>query len=145
MATPTYEGTTALINDNFLPTIQADGSVTGGQVVYISGAYKAKVTDGARKDVYGVALITGADGKKITVVRRGIVRVKASGAISAGSRIASDAMGKVQAVGTTSAGSTYVQADVQGNYDKLETAFGRALTAASQDGDIIDADIYCTP
>ena len=63
------EGTTALVSDRYLITAQVDtgATVTAGQVVYISAAGfipSVKPTDGARKDVIGVALTGGAQRAK---------------------------------------------------------------------------------
>jgi hypothetical protein len=144
------EGTTALVNDRYLITAEVDSgaAVTAGQVVYVSAAGfipKVKPTDGARKDVIGVALTGGSAGKKITVICRGLLRVTASGAISVGSRISSSTAGKVAAVAATAAPSSYTQAGMQAEFDKTEQWIGRALTAASADGDVIYALIYCIP
>jgi len=145
-----FEGTSPLVSDRFLITAEVDSGATinAGQVVYISGAGaipKVKPTDGARKDVIGVALTGGTAGKKITVVCRGLVRVTASGAISAGSRISSANGGKVAAVAALDAPATYAEADMQTELNKVEQWIGRALTGASADGDVIYALISCLP
>jgi hypothetical protein len=144
------EGTTALVSDRYLITAEVDSgaTVTAGQVVYVSAAGfipKVKPTDGARKDVIGVALTGGAAGKKITVVCRGLVRATASGAITACSRISSSTAGKVAAVAALDAPASYSEAAMQTELDKIEQWIGRALTAASADGDVIYALIYCIP
>lgn len=145
-----FEGTSPLISDRYLITAEVDSgaSVVIGQVVYISSAGvipKVKPTDGARKDVIGVALTGGSAGKRITVVCRGLVRVTASGAISAGSRISSASNGKVAAVAALDAPETYAEADMQAELNKVEQWIGRALTGASSDGDAIYALISCMP
>jgi hypothetical protein len=144
------EGTTALVSDRYLITAEVDtgATVTAGQVVYVSAAGfipKVKPTDGARKDVVGVALTGGTAGKKITVVCRGLVRVTASAAITALSRISSSTAGKVAAVAALDAPASYNEATMQAELDKIEQWIGRALTAASADGDVIYALIYCIP
>ncbi len=144
------EGTTALVSDRYLITAEVDtgATVTAGQVVYVSAAGfipKVKPSDGARKDVIGVALTGGAAGKKITVICRGLVRVTASGAISVAARISSSTAGKVAAVVVMTAPSSYVQATIQTELDKTEQWIGRALTAASTDGDVIYALLSCIP
>jgi len=146
MAAPTLEGTTALISDRYIVTFQAGtGGVTAGQVVYLSAAWTVLPTDGARKDVVGVALTTAAAGKKVAVVCRGLVRVTASAAISPGARIKSAANGKVASVTALDAPTTYAEADMQTELDKIEHWIGKALKAASADGDVIEALIYCMP
>jgi len=139
MAAPTLEGTTALVSDRYILTFEAEADVTAGQVVYESSAWKVKPTDGARKDAIGVALTTAKAGKKLSVVCRGLVRVVASGAITAGSRIGSAANGKVQTIAALAAPATYSQAAMQAELDKIEQWIGRAITAASADGDVIYA------
>jgi hypothetical protein len=146
------EGTTALVSDRYLITAVVDtgATVTAGQVVYISAAGfipAVKPTDGARKDVIGVALTGGAAGKKITVICRGLVRATASGAISMGARISSSTAGKVAAVAVMAApgSDTYTTAAMQAQLDKTEQWIGRALTAATNDGDVIYALLSCIP
>lgn len=152
------EGTTALVSDRYLITAEVDtgATVTAGQVVYISAAGfipKVKPTAAASKAVIGVALTGGTAGKKITVICRGLVRVTASGGISMGARIVSDASGKVQAVAALDAPSggssqyytSTIESGFQTELDKIEQWIGRALTAATNDGDVIYALLSCVP
>ena len=152
------EGTTALVSDRYLIAAEVDSgaTVTAGQVVYVSAAGfipKVTPTGGARKDVIGVALTGGAAGKKITVICRGLVRVTASGAITMGARISSSTAGKVAAVAVMDAPSggssqyytTTIESAFQTELDKTEQWIGRALTAASADGDVIYALLSCLP
>ncbi|MGD0405135.1 MAG: hypothetical protein ABSB10_00580 [Candidatus Bathyarchaeia archaeon] len=152
------EGTTALVSDRYLITAVVDtgATVVAGNVVYISAAGfipAVKPTAGVRKDVIGVALTGGVAGKKITVICRGLVRVVASGAITMGARISSSTAGKVAAVvvmtAPTGGSSTYytttIQAAFQTELDKSEQWIGRALTAATNDGDVIYALLSCIP
>ncbi len=152
------EGTTALVSDRYLITAQVDtgATVTAGQVVYISAAGfipSVKPTDGARKDVIGVALTGGSAGQKITVICRGLVRVTASGAITMGSRISGDASGQVAAVavmasptgGATQYYDTTTATALQRQLDKTEQWIGRALTAATTAGNVIYALLSCIP
>ena len=139
MATPTLEGTTALISDRYIVSFTAGEDLTAGLVVYLSAAWTVKKTDGARKDVVGVTLTAAKSGSKVAVVCRGLVRVIASAAISVAARIVSATNGKVAAVTALSAPSSYSQASMQTELDKIEDWFGMALTAASADGDVINA------
>ena len=152
------EGTTALVSDRYLITAVVDtgATVVAGNVVYISAAGfipSVKPTDGVRKDVIGVALTGGAAGKKITVICRGLVRLVASGAISMGARITSDASGYVKAAvvmtaptgGSSQYYTTTIQAAFQTELDKTEQWIGRALTAATNSGDVIYALLSCVP
>ena len=147
-----FEATSALVSDRYLITAEVDSAatVTAGNVVYISAAGatpKVKPTDGVRKDVIGVALTSGAAGKKVTVICRGLVRAVASGAIAMAQRISSSTAGKVAAVVAMAApgSDTYTTAAMQAQLDKSEQWIGRALTAATQDGDVIYALLSCMP
>ena len=146
------EGTSALVSDRYLITAEVDSAatVTAGNVVYISAAGfipKVKITDGARKDVIGVALTGGTAGQKITVICRGLVRVVASGAISMAARIVSAASGQVASVAALAApgSDTYTTAAMQTQLDKTEQWIGRALTVATNPGDVIYALLSCLP
>lgn len=147
-----------MVSDRYLISAQVDtgATVTAGQVVYVSSAGfvpAVKPTDGLRKDVVGVALTGGSAGKTITVICRGLVRVTASGNITAAQRIASDASGQVQAVaamtaptgGSTQYYDTATASALQTQLDKTEQWIGRALTASTQAGTVIYALIYCIP
>jgi hypothetical protein len=146
------DGTSALVSDRYLISAVVDtgGTVTAGQVVYISnsGFIPAVLpTSGLSKSVLGVALTSGAAGKTITVICRGLVRVTASGTITTGQRIGSDVNGEVQGIAAMSApgSDTYTTAAMQPQLDKTEQWIGRALTASSAAGTVIYALIYCIP
>lgn len=96
----------------------ADGDLTAGQVVYISGDMKVKATTAASKAVLGVAMFDAKSGEPVAVECEGLFKLTASAAITAGSQVESAAGGKVATVGTTAT-----------------KVIGIALNAAAADGD----------
>lgn len=96
----------------------ADGDLTAGQVVYISGDMKVKATAAASKAVLGVAMFDAKSGEPVAVECEGLFKLTASAAITAGSQVESAAGGKVATVGTTAT-----------------KVIGIALNAAAADGD----------
>jgi hypothetical protein len=64
-----------------------------------------------------------------------------------GARISSSTAGKVAAVAVMAApgSDTYTTAAMQAQLDKTEEWIGRALTAATNDGDVIYALLSCIP
>lgn len=98
-------------------TSQASATITGGQLVYVSGSGTVAPTATAADIPVGVAAFDAAAGEKVTVYGRGTVyKLTASGAITAGASVAAGAAGAVAAhtVGTNDA-----------------RAFGIALTTAT--------------
>jgi predicted RecA/RadA family phage recombinase len=96
----------------------ADGDLTAGQVVYISGNMKVKATTAASAAVLGVAMFDAKDGEPVAVECEGLFKLTAAGAISAGDLVESAAGGKVATVGET-----------------VTKTIGIALNAATADGD----------
>lgn len=96
----------------------ADGDLTAGQVVYISGDMKVKATAAASKAVLGVAMFDAKSGEPVAVECEGLFKLTASAAITAGAQVESAAGGKVAAAGTT-----------------VTKVIGIALNAAAADGD----------
>ena len=102
-------------------SFEADGNISRGDVVYVSGDNKAKVTTGTLGTVIGVANGSPEEGL-VTVQVDGIAKVVASGAIAAGALVVSDEDGKVDTVASNT-------------FDKV---LGKALQAATADGDVIE-------
>lgn len=96
----------------------ADGDLTAGQVVYISGDMKVKATTAASKAVLGVAMFDAKSGEPVAVECEGLFKLTASAAITAGAQVESAAGGKVAAAGNT-----------------ITKVIGIALNAAAADGD----------
>ena len=102
-------------------TLPTSGAVTGGRLVAVSGAGTVAHTGDDSAVCAGVAAFDAASGDQLTIYPRpGIHRLTASGAIAAAARIAADAAGKVQTIGSNT------------------NPIGTALTAAAADGDVID-------
>lgn len=97
-------------------TMTAAATITGGQVVYVSGANAVTPTAGANAAWLGVATTDATSGQKVGITSGGVQELTASGAIAAGDVLLSAAAGKVAAIG---AGTTYSQ------------VVGIALTAAA--------------
>ena len=95
----------------------ADGDLTAGQVVYISGSMKVKATTAATSAVLGVAMFDAKSGEPVAVECEGLFKLTAAGAITAGAQVAAAAGGKV--------------AIAASGVNKI----GIALNAASADGD----------
>ena len=100
--------------------LTADGNLTAGQVVYISGDMKVKATTAASKAVLGVAMFDAKSGEPVAVECEGLFKLTASAAITAGSQVESAAGGKVAAAGSS-----------------VTKVIGIALNAAAADGDTV--------
>lgn len=95
----------------------ADGDITAGQVVYISGSMKVKATTAATSAVLGVAMFDAKSGEPVAVECEGLFKLTAAGAITAGAQVAAAAGGKVA---TAASGANKI---------------GIALNTAAADGD----------
>lgn len=95
----------------------ADGDLTAGQVVYISGSMKVKATTAATSAVLGVAMFDAKSGEPVAVECEGLFKLTAAGAITAGAQVAAAAGGKVA---TAASGANKI---------------GIALNTAAADGD----------
>lgn len=80
-------------------TFTAGAAITGGQVVYVSGARTVTPTAGANAAWIGVALHDAASGDKVTVGGPAVYQLAASGAIAAGALVVSAAAGAVATIG----------------------------------------------
>lgn len=94
----------------------AGADIQKGQVVYISADMTVSPTTGASAAVLGVAMMDCKAGGTIAVECEGLFKLTAAGTITAGSKVASAAGGKVGA-GT-------------------ENTIGIALNDATADGDV---------
>lgn len=102
------------------PTLTAAAAITGGQLVYVSGANAVTPTAAAVATWAGVARQDAAIGEKVVVTRGGVQRIVASAAIAAGARVIPAALGRIA---TIAADATVV--------------VGTALTAAAAPGDVV--------
>jgi hypothetical protein len=117
MSAPFYEGTNPLVSDRYIVTMTAGEDLDVGQVVEITGDWTVKKTTGVSYKAKGVTLTKAANGARVSVICRGIVRVTAQGNISAGDQVSSAAYARV---------ATYATKD--------SAAVGEALAAASSGG-----------
>ena len=95
----------------------ADGDLTAGQVVYISGNMKVKATTAATSAALGVAMFDAKSGEPVAVECEGLFKLTAVSAITAGAQVAAAAGGKVAAAASGA------------------NKIGIALNTASADGD----------
>jgi hypothetical protein len=106
-------------------TLQASGTITGGRLVAVSGSGTVAQAGADSALVVGVAAFNVVSGDKLTIHCGGVQKLTASGAITAGAGVVSDANGKVKSATTATAAAA-------------GTLLGRALTTVAADGDIVD-------
>lgn len=108
---------------------QASAAITGGRLVVVSGSGTVATAGADAANVLGVAAFdVAASGDKVTIHSTrggGVHRLVASGAITAGAGVVSDADGKVKS-------ATIATAAAAG------TLLGIALTTVAADGDVVD-------
>ena len=102
------------------PTLTAAADITGGQLVYLSGANAVTPTAAATAAWLGVARQDAKSGEKVVITRGGVQFLVASGGIAAGARVIPAASGRIA---TVAADATVV--------------VGTALTAATNAGDVV--------
>lgn len=88
-------------------TSQASATITGGQLLIVSGSGTVAPSSAAAATAVGVAAFDVASGAKVTVFAGGIQRVVASGAITAGANVEPATAGKV-ATHTNGTNDAYV-------------------------------------
>ena len=76
-------------------TMTASATVTGGQLVRVSGSGTVAPTSAATADWLGVAGFDVASGAKVTVYTGGVQQLTASGSITAGANVEAAAAGAV--------------------------------------------------
>jgi len=133
----TFDKGSIWYTDNYWVGYTAGGAITKGNVVYLDSNGNVQATAGVNRAAIGVALASASSGGTVPVALRGIVWATASGAISKGTFVTSGASGKVSAFAGFTAPSSYAQASMQTELDKIGTVIGIALDSASADGDVI--------
>jgi hypothetical protein len=136
------------------PNRIAEGTIPARRFVKKGSAVNGVVLCGAGEDAMGVSDVdlrmqTAAGASRtgfvqyeqIPIIRKGVAIVEAGGAVSAGARVKSDAAGKAVAYTDPTISSTPTQAEVTAVRDAYKTCKGRALTAATQDTDLIEVDL----
>lgn len=96
---------------NYLPlymdgdrlTLVAGGTLTGGQLVYISGVNTVSATTTATAAWIGVAENDATVGQNVTVFCEGVQLLTASGGITAGDLVIAGAAGAVVTIGSATA------------------------------------------
>lgn len=101
-------------------TLTASADIDGGQLVSVSGSNAVAPADAGDVNWVGIARQDAKTGEKVVVTRGGVQKPVASGAITAGDRVAAAADGQVATLGAGDA----------------STAVGTALTTAA-DGDTV--------
>lgn len=104
----------------------ASASITGGQLVIVSGSGTVAAASAATHLTLGVAAFDAANGDRITVECGGVQRIVASGGITAGQQVEAASGGKVAA-------------HTNGTNDF--NVYGVALTTAT-DGNLVEVRPY---
>lgn len=117
-------------------TSTASATVTGGQVLEVSGSGTVAATSGTSAKVIGVAAHDAAANALVTVHGRGKVHASvASGGISAGAQVVSAADGKVASL-AASGTSGNAAADINTAANNARSVLGIALTTV-QSGETV--------
>ena len=85
-------------------TRSASASITGGQLVRVSGSGTVAPASAASSDWLGVAAFDANSGDNVTVFCGGVQRLTASGAVTAGDMLVGAASGQVATNATPGAG-----------------------------------------
>jgi hypothetical protein len=94
MSAPQFEGTSPLISDRYIITMTAGEDLTMGQVVELTDVWTVKKPTAANsKKIVGICLTNALNGKKVSIVCRGICRAIAYGAIAAGDQLTNHSSG----------------------------------------------------
>jgi hypothetical protein len=112
--------------DAVMETLTAGGTITAGNVVYLSAAGTVSATTAASSAVLGSAASDATVGQKVGVLLGGVQRLVAAGAIAAGALVISAANGRVATIGA-------------GTFDQV---LGVAQTAAASAGDVIEVRVF---
>jgi hypothetical protein len=81
----TLEGTTPLISDRYILTFIAGEAISVGDILELTADLTVKKpTTNKSTKIVGIALTAAANGAKVSVICRGLIRTKAYGTITAG-------------------------------------------------------------
>lgn len=106
-------------------TLKASGTITGGQVVAVSGVNTVAAAGAASTAVVGVAAFDAVLNDNVIVFAGGVQNVLASGAVTAGSPVIAGAAGTVVASATPPAGQQVGIALTAGTDVLVRVQFGR--------------------
>jgi hypothetical protein len=112
---------------------QASATITGGQLLAVSGSGTVAPAGANALNWTGVAAFDAASGDQVTVHAGGVQRIVASGAVTAGDQLVAAASGKVS---TLAAVTTPTAADVTNTRARV----GIALTTAA-DGALVEVQM----
>ena len=106
--------------------LTASATITGGQLVEVSGVNTVAPAAADSKKWVGVAAFDAASGERVTVFRLGVQRPIASGAVAAGDLVAAAAGGKVATAATPAVGALVgVALTTAADGQSVEVAFTR--------------------
>lgn len=113
-------------------TRSVSADVTGGQLVMVSGSGTVAPASASTPAWVGVAAFDAKTGDRVNVLKGGVQRVTASGAITAGDQVVAAANGQVS---TLAAASGAVAADI----NNARSVVGTALSTAAN-GALVEVD-----
>jgi hypothetical protein len=135
MSTPIYEGTTPLVTDRYIITATAGEDLLIGQVVEITADWTAKkATSNPSAKHVGITLTAALNGKKVSIVCRGLARATAYGTITAGDSVGSAVDGKVQTIAVVTATDCNTSAGTAIAINNTRAILGVALAGAASGG-----------
>lgn len=124
-------------NPRFAPgeafTLAASGTITGGNVVAVSGSGTVAAAGANADNWVGVAAFDAVSGDKLTIRTGGVQRLVASGTVTAGDQVVCAASGRVATL-AAAAGAT------AGDINAARRVVGLALTTAA-DGAVVDVQM----
>lgn len=126
MSTPTFESTGPLINDRFINNYIAGENLSPGSIVEMTADWTVKMarTQNSIK-VVGITLTSAVAGRMVSIIGRGVCRVKVWGTTLAyGDQFGSGGSGDT--TGTVSAGTA-----IQDNASKNTSILGNVVQGAA--------------
>jgi hypothetical protein len=97
--------TPIICDDDLSYTAQASATITGGQVLIVTGSGTVGPAGSAGTPIAGVAARDAVSGDKLTVFRNGIQELVASGTVTAGDLLTSGAAGTALTAATPAVGA----------------------------------------
>lgn len=122
-----------LHDDGDAITRQASATITGGQLVQVSGSGTVAPAGAIAATWLGVAAFDAANGDNVTVYCSGVQRLVASGSVTAGDLLVSAATGQV-------ASAAAVTTPTPGDVTTTRALVGLALTTATN-GNVVEVKL----
>ena len=89
MSAPFLEGTSPHISDRYIITMTAGEDLSVGDIVEITADYTVKKPTSTNSlKIAGICLTNAANGKKVSIINRGVCRIKTFGTVNAGDQLA---------------------------------------------------------